>query len=553
MKTTLLATIAAALLVGGAAASLAVGGRDSPVAALAGLGHDHAGADEHAMHGGMAGDAHGAHDAQTGMVRPSFPPAQGSVPSADDARRLEEVSSLRVIEDKGFNPKNGVRAGEGTLADPYVISGYYVTGDLYLGDTDDCFVVTGNYIAQQLTLNWNGACVWVHHNYIGDLRVNENVQREGDDTGGLIELNQIGYVGQIRHYDGEFRDNVVGPRPQGTSPFADPENALPFAQDTRVLNIDGFNEGWFHHNTIHGSTDLKLHGHHHGTGFLATHSHYHGDDEHKMKAMPHDHTNRWESAVFESNKIVDTDGYGLRYTDEAHAGDDRTATSESTEELDDDHQHHTDVRILGNELEGAGIWVDIFNADDTNHDLFNPGWIAIEGNTIALQQRQSDGLMGTQFFGNPYEANTGIKVWQAKEMWMSIKDNSVTFAKAGQSASPTAAVDGALRPLAPWLYPDETPIGISLDGVRHGQLVVSGNKAAGVEYGLKATSMDEDTEWFVAGNDFGTVAHDVYYDDSVSEKPKTAGTAPVFPDPLADDGEQAYDRLKTTQDEEHHH
>src|SRR6185436_14378405 len=146
------------------------------------------------------------------MVRPAFPPAQGSVPSADDARKLEEVSSLRIIEDKGFNPKNGVRSGEGTLDDPYVISGYYVTGDLYLGDTSDCFVVTGNYIAGQLSLNWNGACVWVHHNFIGDLRVNENVERTGDDTGGLVELNQIAYVGQIRHYDGEFRNNVVGSR-----------------------------------------------------------------------------------------------------------------------------------------------------------------------------------------------------------------------------------------------------------------------------------------------------------------------------------------------------
>src|ERR1051326_3328067 len=308
MKTALAATLIAALFAGGATATLVAVGTGH-AGALAAMSHMAMGpgADETALHGGMAGDM-AMDDAQTGMMRPHFPPATGSVPTADDAKHLEEVSSLRIVEDKGFNPKNGVRDGSGTLSDPYVISGYYVTGDLYLQDTDACFLITGNYIAGQLSLNWNGQCVWVHHDYIGDLRVNENIKRTGDDTGGLIEDNQIAYVGQIRHYDGEFRNNIVGPRGPDQSPFADPENALPFEKDTRVLNIDGFNEGWFHHNTIYGSTDLKLHGHHHSTGFLATHSHYHGDDAAKMAAMKHDHTNRWESVVFEDNKIVDPDG-----------------------------------------------------------------------------------------------------------------------------------------------------------------------------------------------------------------------------------------------------
>ena len=124
---------------------------------------------------------------------------------------------------------DGVRSGSGTLADPYVISGYAVSGSLYLGDTDACVTITGNYIDGELALNWNGNCVHVHHNFIRDLRVNENVAREGYDTGGLIELNQINYVGQIRHYDGEFRDNVVGPREDAKLPFGvfqDPENQI---------------------------------------------------------------------------------------------------------------------------------------------------------------------------------------------------------------------------------------------------------------------------------------------------------------------------------------
>ena len=153
MKTVLLATILATLLVGAAAATVAVVGlgRDAtPVATAHTHSHDGmamAGADEHAMHGGWAGDMESMHsDAQTGMARPMFPPAQGTVPSAEDAKALEEVSSLQILEDKGFNPSNGVRSGTGTLADPYVISGYYVTGDLYFGDTDACFLVTDNYI-----------------------------------------------------------------------------------------------------------------------------------------------------------------------------------------------------------------------------------------------------------------------------------------------------------------------------------------------------------------------------------------------------------------------
>jgi hypothetical protein len=560
MKTALLATLIAGLFVGGAAATLvAVGaGHTDVAAALASGGHRHhgAGADEGALHGGMAGDMMGDHDAQTGMARPHFPPASGTVPSSSDAQKLEEIPSVRIVGDKGFNPKNGVRDGSGTLSDPYVISGYYVTGDLYLGDTDACFLVTGNYISGQLSLNWNGQCVWVHHNFIGDLRVNENVKRTGDDTGGLIEDNQIAYVGQIRHYDGEVRNNVIGPRGDRT-PFNDPENALPFTKDTRVLNIDGFNEGWFHHNTIYGSTDLKLHGHHHSTGFLATHSHYHGDDEAKMAAMQHDHTNRWESVVFEDNKIVDPDGYGLRYTDEAHAGDDRTAASETTKQLSEDHQHHTDVVISGNDLSGSGIWVDILNADDSLHTMFNPAWMTISGNAIHLQQRESDGLMGTQFFGNNYEANTGIKLWSAKEAWITIAGNSVDYtASSSPSSDPAAPVTGLAKQVAPFLFPDETPVAISLDGVRSAHLSITGNKATGVQYGIRADQMDNMTTWFVQGNDFGLTArgeHGVWYDDSVEQKPVTLGSAPSFPDPHLDMGDQPYDKLPSTQDGGHHH
>ncbi|MEA3143361.1 MAG: hypothetical protein QOG31_685 [Thermoplasmata archaeon] len=521
MKSPLFAALLAGLLtVAGAAVAGSIPGPAGQILDDV-LGHHApaAGADEAAVHHGMAGDAH---DAQLGMERLRFAPAEGRTPTAQDAKSLQQKSGITIRSDKDFTPAAGVRSGSGTLADPYVISGYAISGSLYLGDTDACVVIAGNYLDGELALNWNGNCVHVHHNFIRDLRVNENVQRTGYDTGGLIELNQINYVGQIRHYDGEFRNNVVGPREDAKLPFgvfADPENLLPFAKDTRVLNVDGFNQGYFHHNTITGSVDLKLHGHHHSTGFLATHSHYHGDNATRMAMMQHDHTDRWESVRFEDNKVIDPAGYGLRYTDEAHAGDDRTAPSETTKSLSEDHQHHTKVSIARNALVGAGIWVDVFNADDKLHSERNPGWFWIVDNTVQLQQRH-DGLLGTQLFGLRYDANTGIAVDTVKEMQMDIRGNTLSW-QATSSSDPVADLLGSMLSQPP------TPVGIRLSGVRDGSVVVAQNKGTGFTQGVAGFDMDKKATWNVAGNDFPGAANAVYYDSSVENKPTSAAAQPL--------------------------
>jgi hypothetical protein len=542
MNATLFATLAAGFLAAaGAATILTV---DNHLGNHAGAA---AGADTGSMHGGMAGDAM---DAQLGMERLAFPQKTGSVPTADDAKKMPQLSWVYITNDTEFNPSNGVRGGSGTLDDPYVISGYYVTGDLYIADTDACVEITDNYLDGQLHLNWNGNCVFVHHNFIRDLRVNENNPRTGLDTGGLIELNQINYVGQIRHYDGEFRNNVVGPRDDANLPngvFRDPENLLPFFKDTRVLNVDGFNEGLFDHNTIYGSVDLKLHGHHHSTGFLATHSHYHGDSQKLMAAMQHDHTNRWESVKFDDNHVVDTAGYGVRYTDEAHDGDDQTAASETTKQLEEPHQHHTMVEIASNQVEGAGIWVDILNADASTHKMWNPAWMTISDNQITMKQRDSNGLLGTQFFGTRFEANTGINVWAAKEAWITIQANKLTFTASG--------TNDALKPvkdLTPWFFTDDTPVAISLQAIHDANVTVQGNQATGFQFGLKASNLMA-MDWFVAANDFASLPQQVYWDDTVTVKPVTQGPAPAYPDPLMDDGTQPYDLLPTTQADQHNH
>ncbi len=500
-QATIAASIAAILLIAGVGIGVATSMDASPSQILAlATGHDHdAGHNEAAMHGGMAGDHHG----QLGMERPAFPPAQGSIPSADDATRLEEVHHLRIFDDSEFTPSNGVRSGNGTLDDPYIITGYYVTGDLYIADTDACFIVKENFIRGQLTLNWNGQCAHVHHNYISDLRVNENVKRTGYATGGLLELNKIGFLGQLRHYDGEFRHNEVGPyNPNNIFDTVLETVPVLFVQGARIANIDGFNQGLIHHNTFLGSVDLDLHGHHHGSGFFAPHSHVHAPG-----AMEHDHTERWTSVAFTDNKIVDPEGYGLRYEDRNHRGDDQTARSEDEDDLELAHTHHTHIDISRNTIEGGGLWIDVFNADDSRHDTRNPGTLILDGNTIAVQQPDRD--LGP-WFEYGYSGHAGIQIQTVKELELFVRNNTLQF---------TADADrNALEQFWDGLMYDEKPAGIRVVGVRDGSIEIRGNQAVGFDYGVWARQMDEETTWTVEDNSFDA-QNDIWYDESVANEP----------------------------------
>jgi hypothetical protein len=526
MNAAVLAFLIAGLLAGAGATAVVVT-QDGGAAALSVLpGHDHsahAGADEHKLHGGEAGDH--AHD-QTGMARPHFPPAVGSVPSAQDAEGLEEIAAIGIRSDDQANPSHGVRSGNGTLEDPYIISGYYVTGDLYIADTDACYAVFENYVAGQLTLNWNGQCVWVHHNFIRDLRVNENVKRTGYATGGLLEANQIEFIGQLRHYDGELRDNVVGPRTSDSAFDAVLEETPLLTPDLLLANIDGFNQGLIHHNTFYGPVDLDFHGHHHGTGFFAPHSHYHGQDANHTPDHVEDHTDRWTSVSFTDNKIVDDVAYGLRYEDENHAGDDRTATSEDNDMLDEDHVHHSDVLIARNTIEGGQLWVDVFNADDANHKDRNEGTLALLDNTITMRQHPDEDTLGLGvpfpfMTTKPYVPDVGILVQATKEFTGTISGNTMTFVPLSQQ---TERPRGPLAPVGDLLAPilgqqREEPTAILIEGVRDSSISLDNNHATGFYYGVRARDMDEKATWQLSGNDFGGAQHEVYYDDSVSNKP----------------------------------
>lgn len=520
MNAALIAILTTALLAG-AGTTVAVIAQDGAVPLSVHAFHDHAGADEHKLHGGEAGDH--AHD-QVGMERPRFPPAAGQVPSAEAAKSLEEVSFLEIQTDRGANPANGVRGGDGTLASPYVISGYYVTGDLYLGDTDACYEIKENFVAGQLSLNWNGQCVWVHHNFVRDLRVNENIPRTGYATGGLIEANQIEYIGQLRHYDGEVRDNVVGPR-TSDSPFDDVLEETPLLiEDLLLANIDGFNQGLIHHNTFYGPVDLDFHGHHHGTGFFAPHSHYHALDGNHTPDHHEDHTDRWTSVSFTDNKIVDEVAYGLRYEDENHAGDDRTAQSEDNEMLEEDHVHHSDVLIARNTIEGGQVWVDVFNADDQLHTQRNPGTLSLLDNTVTMKQRPDEDVLGLGIplpfmTAQPYVPDVAILVQATKELQATIAGNRLTFVPLEQQQR-----DGPLTPVGDLMGQffgpaREEPAAILIEAVRDAQITIDNNQAAGFVYGVRARDMDEKVDWSLSGNAFDGAQYDVYYDDSVANKP----------------------------------
>jgi len=511
MRPVMLAVTIAGLLLAASLAGLGVtllSQKDGTAAAPAA-----AGADEALLHHGMAGD-HAT--SQPGMDRPAFPMSEGSVPTESDARSMEETSRIRIVGDEGFVPANGIREGSGTLADPYVISGYYVTGDLYLQDTDACVEIKDNFIGGQLSLNWNGPCVFVHHNFIRDLRVNENIHRLGYATGGLLEQNKIEYIGQLRHYDGEFRHNVVGPRGPASA-FDEVLETVPFlfTHDPRVANVDGFNQGLIHHNTFSGSVDLDWHGHHHGTGFFAPHSHYHGEDMDSMSEHDHDHTDRWTSVAFTDNKIVDPEGYGLRFDDQNHAGDDRTANSEQVEELEMPHVHHLYVEMNRNVVEGAPIWVDVFIADDRLHEKRSEGWLDIHDNTVTVNERVDKDGVPLFDFGPYYHPSAGISVSAAKETEVSIRGNTMKWVPADKDDGLPVVSDVEA------MFAYQAPVaGIYLDFVRDAEIEIQDNSAEGFEYGVHARELAEDVTWTVLGNDFDA-PHPVYYDESVANAPET--------------------------------
>ena len=420
-----------------------------------------------------------------------------AVPQASAAGEEREIrDAIYITKDTQFTDVNGVRSGSGTAADPFVISNWDVS-EIYIADTGKEFVIKNNTV-DFLTLNWNGNNVLVQNNDVGDLRVNENVRRTGGPTTGRIVNNTFDVVGQLRHFDGVFAHNTVGADPD----MMDPNNLeIPFFGDNRAVNFDGFNGAHFYDNTIYGYVEVRLHGHHHSSGYDQN-SHYHGTKhdhsthtEHSMDDMV-DHTDRFHEVWVHSNTIYASGPYALIYTDTNHAGNDRTAASEQNEELNKAHTHHTKVHLLGNKLVGAGMYVDIFNADDENHMTTNRGLMEIADNSILLQY--SDQQL-------PFEAHDGLTVWNAKDVNLRITGNKIRYDGSGDQLE---------------MDNNSTTSGISLRRLREGDVSIVDNYVENFFYGIRASDMSEDVIWRVFDLTTVGVSDQISWDESVKNEPK---------------------------------
>ncbi len=435
---------------------------------------------------------------------------EGSVPTRQEAESSFDVFHDLVIEsNSGFAPSNGVASGSGTADDPFVIEHVLVRDDLYIADTDAYVVIRESWIDGQLTLNWVGDKVYVHHNHIADLRVNENVPRTGYDTVGLFEHNEIEYVGQIRHADGVFRFNTVGPRQGFYEEVLDqePPVELPWS-DEKVMQLDGMNGGDFYGNAFFGLVEIKLHGHHHSSCYGCP-SHDHANES---AAAGPDHTVRYHGMQFHDNTLHVDAGPALRYTDTNHDGDDTQAASEDVEALNLPHVHHTKVFLRDNVLDGGGLYVDVFNAEDEDHEQPNPGTLVIEGNEITLREPDEEDVLQRLF---QHRLLDGIQVDRVKTLDLEVRGNTVTFE--GEYTEPDDGFPTGW--LTSWIE-DGVPVGIRLVDGRTTNATIEGNTIEGTHYGVKASDLDASVSWVLEGNTFQGVAEEVYWDESVERQPR---------------------------------
>ncbi|HEX2022581.1 MAG TPA: hypothetical protein VHH36_07695 [Candidatus Thermoplasmatota archaeon] len=444
--------LSALLVVAGAGLALmADDGADAPAEPAASAPAEH----DHMRHGA------GAHPWEGGV---------GAVPTMADALlTLERRDSIAIDGDAAFNPANGVRSGSGSFEDPFVISGWFVDTVL-IKDTSRAFVFKENYVGRILILDWTGQGGYVHHNHVANLRTNRNVERTGDPSATVIEKNEILLVEELRHFDGEVRNNTIG----------DPRKPH-LLREGVVLNIAGLNGAGIHDNVIHGGVDMKIHGHHHSDA-RGLSSHNHGrSDEVQNESHPEDHQVRYVDFLFYNNRIVDT-GFGMRYNDLNHAGDDRTATSEQEPMLEKPHVHHTRVALRDNVIEGATLRVAAVNSLDERHLAGEEATLEIAHNRI-LKPAAGDGLV----------------VQDVRNATVLVHDNVVE--KGPLQLSGTSAI--LLRRFA------------------NASVVVGENAFGDYKYGVRAEDFDAATTWSVAGNS-GPVDHPVYWDESVANPPQEA-------------------------------
>ena len=218
------------------------------------------------------------------------------------------------------------------------------------------------------------------------------------------------------------------------------------------------------------------------------------DGHHSMHV---DHTQRYHEVSITNNKIYTSHDYALAWLDTGHAGNDRTAPSETDEALNLPHAHHTKVKFAGNKLFGAGILVDVFNAPDQNHLRTYRGSLEIEKNTISLAK--DDFFSAKQLIG--------IDMRNATDVTARIKNNKITGWK------PT----NVLSFLERW----DTNAGILLQNVDKSDVWIVGNSVANRHYGIHATNFTVSARWFIGSFETSNVQDRVAY-ENVPRSPQAA-------------------------------
>lgn len=402
--------------------------------------------------------------------------AVGGTATARERRRAAPSANIRILENSEFDEDHGVSSGTGTKSDPYVFSGLELNS-LHIENTDKYIEMKKNTIARTLLLDWVGDRVKVHYNRIGTLIANRNVRRTGAPTSGGIVHNTIGNVQQLRHWDGLFAYNTVG---------------TPETIGQRGANFDGFNGARFERNTIYGWVDARVHGHHHSSDFGSS-SHMHDGRHHGL-----DHTQRYHRVSVTNNVIHAKHDYALAWLDTRHAGNDRTAPSEQDKTLNEPHAHHTRMRFAGNRLQGAGILVNVFNADDNKHVRTYRGMVEIENNRVSLSK--DDFFSGRQLMG--------IDIRNAKDVHTHIAGNRIVGWKAG---------NGLLAFLEQW----DSNAGIHLQNVDKADVMILSNYVENRTFGVRAQNFTVSVEWTIAKLVTKNVDERVSY-ENVPRKPQAA-------------------------------
>jgi hypothetical protein len=401
----------------------------------------------------------------------------GTGAPAVSAGKTVPHDNVTISTNKDFTAANGVRGGDGSKSNPYVISGWEMR-NLTIQNTGKWVTLRDNAITGQLVLDWIGHGLKLHDNVINDMRVNRNRSRTGMPTSGAIVRNKFGVVGQLRHWDGLFAQNVVG-RTDNLG--------------AQAVNFDGFNGARFVDNTIYGYVDARLHGHHHSSGWGEP-THNHSTETPADEASVHRY--RYHEVTIADNSIRTTHSYALAYLDTNHAGNDRTAPSEQDPNLNKPHVHFTKVHLLRNRLTGAGILVNVFQATNNLHPWFVRGFADIKDNRISLAE--------DRFFTQL----NGIEVDQAQAMTLRVTGNSITGWRAADG-DPMSFFEGF-----------DNDAGILLNTIDDADVAIVHNSVANRVNGVRATQMTPTVRWRISDLKTSGVDNRVAYDDTVSNKPQ---------------------------------